>query len=79
MNLTIDAGPVTVLISCECGWRTVHSSRAHAWYAGARHLKHWHGDLHAGARARNTARHAAARELPRVIGPGYPNQTPEEA
>lgn len=62
MRLTIDSNALSHVIICECGWRDVRATRSHAWYAGARHLKDWHGDIHAGARARNTARHAEVRE-----------------
>lgn len=60
--ITIDSGPHSHLVECECGWRDVLPTRYQAWYRAARHLKTWHGDVHAGARARNTARHAAIRE-----------------
>lgn len=41
------------LATCpECQWREWAKSRAFAWYALARHLKHVHGDYHASENAR---------------------------
>lgn len=55
MKISIDPGPCTALVRCECGWSDVVTSKRAAWLSAARHLKAAHNDLQAGYNARHNA------------------------
>ena len=60
----VDESITSTVIVCSCGDRLLRATRAAAWVAYARHLKHVHGDVTAAATARRLAARIDRRTHP---------------